>query len=142
MFSALSSDIKEDSTDNQVIISESEFSFLIQNLPTLPSHVQKNNLIIKTKRELQALISAIETYGITPSLIKFVNYNGIIGRLNPTIAALENLSNIELTDDQTTTLINELNNINLELAEERLNPLQWFITIIGLYSGILPGIIK
>ena len=130
----------ESPTEGNITISQEQFNFLVANLSSVPASTIRRNERNRTRRELKAIISAIETYGVSPALLAFANYNGVLGKAVPAIPSVEALSTDSVIDAENILL--ELKSINIEdVANEKLGTLQWIAVILGFLSSIIGGII-
>ena len=102
------------------MMSQDTFDNLVENLSKTSSSLTRRLQRAKTQEEIAALIAAIETYGVSPSLLAFANYNGILGRVVPSIPSVETLTP-DLADLDSAKIVAELKAIQFESAEEGFN---------------------
>lgn len=105
----------------QFMITQEVFHALMQSLPDKAPEMVHRQAHLQTKRELRALISAIETYGLSQALLAFSNHNGVLKRAIPSLPALESLTP-DLATSVTPQLLNELKTLEaaVDVAEEKL----------------------
>ena len=103
------------------VISNETLDFLIENLSDVPSDRIDRMDLRKTRGDLCALITSIKTYGLSPSLLAFVNYNNNLGDVVKSIPSIESLKT-DLSADQAATIVSDLTTLlhTLESAEEGL----------------------
>ena len=94
MFPGLENSISLDKPDTT-----NPMNYLIDNLSDVtPSRTLKMKSD-QTTHEIIALIVAIETHGLSPALLAFANYNGVLASAVPSIASLESLEAEPSTED-------------------------------------------
>lgn len=129
--------------DDSVVIPSTALEEIISNLSTIPpSRVVKNDRS-RARREMLAFIDVIETHGLSIGLLAFANHDGNLSKIINSVPAFESLDS-DACADETTMLLTDLKTIvekDTLAIEELRGPLQWIITILGLWSGIIPGIV-
>ncbi len=118
-----------------VVMSEAEAAILIEALPELPASYTLRQQHATTKQELNALISAIETHGLSKSLIAFADHDGVLRGAVPAIPAVEAMEadlSVEQSGDVLAALKDAVTAFG-EPAEEVLHP----ITKMFIWSFLL-----
>lgn len=96
------------SQSEDVVITHEALVFLINSLPDIKSSTINRRVITQTRREIDALIAAIELYGITPGLLAFADHDGVLSRHIQSFPATESSAS---GDPNTTELINDLKHL-------------------------------
>ena len=102
-----------------ITISEESLDLLIDHLSDVPAHRIKQMQRNQTRRELEALVSAIETYGTSRSLVAFANYTSILSSVIPSLPAVESLTT-DLSVKDSSEIITDIRTFDLRdtTAEE------------------------
>jgi hypothetical protein len=126
-----------------VQISQESFDVLITNMADITPTAQAQQKREQTRRELQALIGAIETHGASKALLEFATHNGTLLAIAPSLRQVDMTSPDDLTATETAQLLTELKAITIHdaPATEKLGLLQQIVVFLGILSGIVPGII-
>ena len=156
MFPALQTSVSKETTEPTIGMPVELLDMLIDEQNDIPIRRMKIMQKSQTQKELSALITAIETYGPTPSLLAFANHDGFLGTAVSSIPSLETLSNAMtelesaqiIADLKALSLVIAMNNDSDELAEESYrNPtlprgaFQWITVVTLMFMAFLPGLV-
>jgi hypothetical protein len=114
MFECLDIGLEKEIISTDVVISEETLDFLIDNQAEIPHSAILRMKGTQTQQELQALITAIETYGISPALLAFANYNGVLSNIVPSIPSVEMLTTSEI---DSTKILSDIKSLQLNNPE-------------------------
>ena len=134
MFPGLENSISLDEPDTT-----NPMNYLIDNLSDVtPSRTLKMKSD-QTTHEIIALIVAIETHGLSPALLAFANYNGVLASAVPSIASLESLEAEPSTEDAARVIDELISLLDLDsIAVEALilPPKPHFITPDEIHTSL------
>jgi hypothetical protein len=82
----------EDTDETFIGISDEALECLVENLADVPADFVEMMRLEQTQRELQALIGAIRTHGVSPALMAFANYNNALSSTIPSIESFTGAS--------------------------------------------------
>ncbi len=94
------------------VMNEALADAFIDALPDVPAHMALVADHRQTQTELNALISAIETHGLSKSLVAFAGHDGTLFAVAPSIPALEAFTT-DLSEEDTAKIVAELKAIDL-----------------------------
>lgn len=115
--SLIEEDPKSLSSGDTIELSEEAIGFLITSLEDIPASFVATMKANQTDQEIIALITAIETYGTSASLMAFADHNGILSRTIPGLSSLEQLTG-DVSEEDTDKLIMGLESILLGWEDE------------------------
>ena len=120
-------------------ISQETLDFFIDNLVDVPgtrvARIQRN----QTKREISALITAIEAHGMTASLLAFANHDGSLGTVIRSIPSVYSLTSEKLSSSKTAQIVTDLKSLNLDIATE--SAAEFIVPIVGGFIQLIGQVI-